>query len=217
LSVSFLRNILGKAARSEAHEQLAAERGLSYEAIGTVPEATPLLRAAMAANFTSVMRGPIADGIEGSAAMMTHSEPHPTRDGDTVHAIHQVALAGVAQGDFIPLLVVGSRSVWEPPRREDLREIDTESIAVAEEYKLQIGSETSENRVRQLLSPTMLDWLAGIDVPGFGFELEAGWLCAYSRPSGVVGFGRKGDPAELAWLMDTTGSLAERIVAEAAE
>ena len=69
--MGFLKKINEKAAHSEDHERFAAERGLTYEAIGDLPEVTPLLRAAEAKGFSTVMRGRLGDTIQGYAAMMS--------------------------------------------------------------------------------------------------------------------------------------------------
>lgn len=217
--MGFLSKIAERAAQSEGHARLAAERGLSYETIGTLPEATPLLRATGGKSFSSVMQGTLGDSIQGYAAMMTHSAPDDyAGDHDIDATFDQVVLAGAADAAaFIPTLVVGSRSGWEPLPEEQLQEISTESSEVSKHYRIWIGPETSENRVRQLLSPVMVDWLATVDVGGFAFELDKGWFCAYARPSVYIPFAKPGKPEELAWLMDTADGLVKRILAEAAE
>lgn len=217
--MGFLNRIAEKAAKSEGHERLAADRGLSYETIGTLPEVTPLLRAAQAKSFSSVMRGRLGGRIQGYAAMMTHSVPDEGFDEDEIDTtFHQVVLAGAPDAAaFIPTLVVASYSGWQPLARERLREIATESIEVGRRYRIWIGSETSENRVRQLLSPVMVDWLAGVEVGGFAFELDRGWFGAYSAPSIYVPFVQPGKPEELAWLMDTADDLVGQILSEASE
>jgi hypothetical protein len=217
--VGFLKKIAEKAAKSEGHARLAAERGLSYETIGSLPEATPLLRAAEVKSFSSVMQGRLGDSIQGYAAIMTHDAPEDyVGDNDIDTTFDQVVLGGaVDAADFIPTLVVSSRSGWEPLPRERLREISTESSEVSKRYRIWIGPETSESNVRQLLSPVMVDWLANIDVQGFAFELDKGWFCAFSKPSVYIPIVSPGKPEELAWLMDTADELVKRILAEVAE
>ena len=217
--MGFLKKIAEKAAQSEGHARMAAERGLSFETIGNLPEATPLLRAAEAKNFSSVMRGKLGESIQGYAAIMTHAAPEVSvGDHDVDSTFDQVVLAGArAAADFIPTLVVSSRSGWEPLPSERLREISTESSVVSRRHRIWIGPETSESNVRQLLSPVTIDWLAGVDVPGFAFELDKGWFCAYSRPSVYIPFVSPGKPEELAWLIDTSDDLVEQILAEVAE
>lgn len=218
--MGFLNRVAEKAVRSEGHESLAAERGLTYSTIGTVPDsATPLLRAARGKQFSNVMEGALGESIQGHAANMTHRVT--TRRGgetDTVTKFCQIVLAGApAAADFIPTLVVGSRAGLEPLHDEGLREISTESTAVTKKHRIWIGEDTSENRVRQLLSPVMIDWLASVDVPGFAFELDRGWLCAHAPPSVYVPFSMPGKPEELGWLIDTADGLAKRVMAEVNE
>lgn len=219
--MGFLNKIAEKAARSEGHERMAAERGLSYETIGKVPEATPLLRAAGVQAFSSVMWGKLGDSIQGYGAMMIHDNP----DADSYSGEHevettfdQIVLVGaVDAADFIPTLVVSSRKGWGPLPEEGLREISTESSEVSKRYRIWIGPDTSESRARELLSPVMIDWLASVRVARFAFELDKGWFCAYSAPSKYIPFVSPGEPAELAWLMETADGLVKRILAEVAE
>ena len=217
--MGFLKKIAEKAAHSDGHARLAAERGLSYETIGSLPEATPLLRAAGGKSFSSVMEGRLGDSIQGYAAMMTHDAPDDyVGDNDVDTTFDQVVLAGAADAAaFIPTLVVGSRNGWAPLPREQLREISTESNEVSKRYRIWIGPETSEGRVRELFSPVMVDWLANVKVRGFAFELDKGWFCAYSHPSVYIPFVSPGKPEELAWLMGTADGLVKRILAEVAE
>ena len=220
--MGLLKRIAQKAAQSDAHESFAAERGLTYEAIGDLPEVTPLLRAAEAKNFSSVMRGKLGDTIQGYAAMMSHSEPDDNvshDDSDIQMIFDQVVLAGAPESaSFIPKLTVSCRNRLQPVAAgEQLREIKTESEEVTRRHRLWIGPETDEGNVRELLSPVMLEWLAGLDLPNFAFELDAGWFSAWSSPSVYIPFINPGKPEELATLMDTADSLVRRIVAEAAE
>jgi hypothetical protein len=88
---------------------------------------------------------------------------------------------------------------------------------VSKRYRIWIGPDTSESRVRELLSPVMVDWLASVDVRRFGFELDKGWFCANSTPSVYIPFVLPGKPEELARLMETSDGLLKRILAEVAE
>ena len=219
--MGFLNKIAEKAARSEGHERMAAERGLSFETIGKLPEATPLLRAAGVQGFSSVMHGKLGDSIQGYAAIMTHDNPaadNYSGEHEVDTTFDQVVLVGAAPAaDFIPTLVVGSRNGWAPLPEEQLTEISTESSEVSKRYRIWIGSDTSESRVRELLSPVMVDWLAGVEVSRFAFELDRGWFCAYSAPSKYIPLVSPGKPEELAWLIETADGLVKRILAEVAE
>ena len=44
--MGLLKRIAERAAKSDEHERFGAGLGISYEATGTLPEVTPLLRAA---------------------------------------------------------------------------------------------------------------------------------------------------------------------------
>jgi hypothetical protein len=217
--MGFLNRIAEKAARSEAHERFATERGLSFETIGDLPEATPLIRSAEARNFSSVMKGKLGDTIQGYAAMMSHNAPDDNVGDNEIQTIFdQVVLVGAPQAaQFIPTLVVSCRNRWQPDPGENLREISTESEVVTRRHRIWIGPDTSEGNVRELLSPVTLDWLAGLEHPNFAFELDGGWFSAWSSPSVYIPFVTPGKPEELASLMETANSLVERILAEVAE
>ena len=217
--MGFLKKIAEKAAQSDAHERFADEHGLSYEAVGNLPEATPLLRSAESKNFSSVMRGKLGDTIQGYAAMMSHSAPDDNVGDNEIQTIFdQVVLAGAPQtASFIPKLVVSCRNRWQPSRVEQLREISTESEVLSRRHRIWIGPETSESNVRELLSPVTLDWLASLKHPNFAFELDGGWFSAWSSPSVYIPFVSPGKPEELASLMATANSLVKRILAEVAE
>ena len=218
--MGLLKKINEKAAHSDDHERFAVERGLTYEAIGELPEATPLLRAAEAKNFSSVMRGQFGDTIQGYAAMLSHMERNDDVDDSGIQTIFdQVVLVGAPQAaEFIPKLTVSCRNRLQPLATDErLREIETESEAVTRRHRIWIGPETEEGNVRELLSPVTLDWLAGLDNRNFAFELDSGWFSAWSSPSVFVPFVKQGKPEELASLMETANSLVKRILAEVAE
>jgi hypothetical protein len=218
--VGLLKRINEKAAHSDDHERFAAERGLTYEAIGDLPEVTPLLRAAEAKNFSSVMRGKLGDTIQGYAAMMSRLDREDYGDDSGIQtSFEQVVLVGAPQAaEFIPKLTVSCRNGLQPLATDErLREIETESETVTRRHRIWIGPETEEGNVRELLSPVTLDWLAGLDLRSFAFELDAGWFSAWSHPSVFIPFVKQGKPEELASLMETANSLVERILAEVAE
>lgn len=130
------------------------------------------------------MQGTLGDSIQGYAAIMTHSAPDDyVGDHDVDATFDQVVLAGaVDAAAFIPTLVVGSRSGWEPLPGEQLQEIPTESSEVSKRHRIWTGPETSENRVRQLLSPVMVDWLASVDVGGVRFRARQGLVLRIRAP-----------------------------------
>lgn len=174
--MGFLKRIAVRAAKSDEHERFAAGLGLSYEATGTLPEVTPLLRAAESKNFSSVMRGKLGDTIQDYAAMMSHNAPDNNVGDNEIRTIFgQVVLAGApGSTSFIPTLVVSSRNRWQPFADEHLREISIESEVLSRRHRIWIGPETEESRVRELLSPVTLDWLTGVERSGFAFELDNG-------------------------------------------
>jgi hypothetical protein len=197
----------------------AAERGLIYEPIGTLPDVTPLVRSASGKAFSSVMQGNLGQSTQGYAAMISHNAPDNDVGDSTIQTTYdQIVLAEVPQANsFISTLVVSASNRLQPLPRENLREISTESEAVNRRQRVWIGPGTDEGRMRQLLSPVTLEWLAGTEHPGFAFEIDHGWISAWSRPSIYVPMVNPGKPEELGSLIVTTNSLVDRVLAEIAE
>ena len=77
-------------------------------------------------------------------------------------------------------------------------------MAFGGRYELRIAEDMDELRVRQLLSPTLVSWLAEHPLTP-GFELKAGTLCVFvPRPLE--------DAGNLTFLIDATRHLAERVL-----
>jgi hypothetical protein len=93
--------------------------------------------------------------------------------------------------------------------RTPTRRIELESAVFTQRYELLIADDHDESAVRQLLSPTLVRWLAEHTL-SLGFELRAGTLVAFvERPLT--------DAGNLTFLIDATRRLAARVVREVDE
>ena len=94
-------------------------------------------------------------------------------------------------------------------RRTHTRSIQVESTAFSQRYELLVADDQDEIVARQLLSPSLVVWLAEHPLAP-GFEIRAGML--------VVFVGRPlSDEGNLTYLLDATRRLAERVLAETRE
>jgi hypothetical protein len=93
--------------------------------------------------------------------------------------------------------------------RMPLRTVEVESTQFVERYELHAAADQDDLLMRQLLSPTVVDWLAQHPLTP-GFELKAGTLVVFvPRPLD--------DPGNLTFMIDAATHLAERVRGEVAE
>ena len=91
-------------------------------------------------------------------------------------------------------------------RRAHTRAIQVESLAFSERYELLVADDQDEIMARQLLSPSLVIWLAEHPLAP-GFELRAGMLVVFvDRPLE--------DEGNLTYLMDATRQIAARVAEE---
>ena len=91
-------------------------------------------------------------------------------------------------------------------RRSHTRAIEVESLAFSKRYELLVADDQAEISARQLLSPTLVIWLAEHPLAP-GFELRAGMLVVFvDRPLE--------DEGNLTYLLDATRRIAARVAEE---
>jgi hypothetical protein len=94
-------------------------------------------------------------------------------------------------------------------RRSGTRAIELESVAFSRRYEVLVDNGQDENLARQLLSPSLVVWLAEHPLAPC-FEIRAGMLVVFvSRPLE--------DEGSLTYLMDATRRIASRVASETAE
>jgi hypothetical protein len=94
-------------------------------------------------------------------------------------------------------------------RHSDSRVLEFESALFAQRYEVRIASDQSEVMARQLLSPTLVEWLAQHPLAPC-FEAKAGTLAVYlARPVD--------DAGNLTFFLDAARHLAVRVLRETDE
>jgi hypothetical protein len=94
-------------------------------------------------------------------------------------------------------------------RHGDTRTIELESAAFGRRYEVRIASDQEELMARQLLAPTLVNWLAEHPLQPC-FEAKAGTLAVYV-PKPLT------DAGNLTYLLDASRHLAERVQKETEE
>jgi hypothetical protein len=89
------------------------------------------------------------------------------------------------------------------------RAVEVESSAFTRKYELRISDEQDEILMRRLLSPTLVNWLAGHPLSP-GFELRGGTLVVFV-PRGLD------DSGNLTFVLDATREIARRVLGEVHE
>ncbi len=203
-----------------ALDRLARERGLARAETGAIAVFSSMLggiarppRHLVGGRLTAEMRGVLADVV----TEVERQDSNSTRPPVEHHAILLVTRVPEAAA-FLPTLAC------HDAERHDLtslllgpgglfrlyREVELESIAFAKRYRVGIGPGCDENRMRQLFSPTFVDWLAQQAPEGFVFE--------YGR--GVLSVATTSPPADIAGVDRFCGfaaQVAERLRREALE
>jgi hypothetical protein len=192
--------------------QYAGRRGLRFESESAVPPLTPLLVKGTRRTFSPALRGRIADGLEGTLAEYHYVRVrrHAQDEFDFTLTITRVPESTV----FVPRLICERRD-----RKTDTvhhafglhgERLWQESEALDQRYTLTIGPHQDENWMRQLFSPTFIDWLATEPPATFSFELVYGVLCCSIEETALA------EP-DLDRLRDCAAHVTSRIAQECAE
>jgi hypothetical protein len=201
----------------------AARSGLEYVERWDIPAFTPLLGAGTDRwcehwMMGQVVREPALSGglgyfvyerrseSEGSAGRVGHTTEHTSL---TICAVDIEPSLPLFKGVYLR----PHRSFFELKRDwlagARTRKVELESIAFAQKYELRIADDQDELLLRQLLSPSLVEWLAQHPLAP-GFELRAGMLVVF-LPRALD------DAGNLTFLLDTAGEIARRVVAEVRE
>ena len=100
-----------------------------------------------------------------------------------------------------------TRADWM--RKSTARKIEMESSAFTRRYELRLADDQDENLARQLLSPSLVSWLAAHPLSP-GFELKAGTLAIFLERSIE-------DAGNLTFFLDATRRVAGRVLREVEE
>jgi hypothetical protein len=193
---------------SSAYSELAASRALEQLSGFSPGPLTPLLVEAKGQPLGPALRGPLRDGVDGVVGQLAYRRNKTFR--------FQVALTQVpAATAFAPRVFCIRRG--RSTRDDEFYGFEarhsklwTESTALNERYEVSTSPYQDPNWLRQLFSPSFVDWLGTKPPADFSFELAYGAL---------LGSVEADDPGTdgLAALCDATARVATRLREECEE
>lgn len=193
---------------ARAYAELAAARGLEQLPGASPGPLTPLLVEAKGQGLQPALRGALGDGVSGVVGQLAYRRNKTFR--------FQVALTEVpAATAFAPRVFCIRRG--RNTRDDEFYGFEarhsklwTESTALNERYEVSTSPFQDPNWLRQLFSPSFVDWLGTKPPADFSFELAYGAL---------LGSVESDDPGTdgLAALCEATAHVANRIRRECEE
>lgn len=193
---------------SSAYAELAAARGLDQLSSFDPGPLTPLLVEGKGEPLNPALRGTLGEGVEGRVGQLAYTRNKTFR--------FHVALTEIpAATAFAPRVFCIRRG--RSTRDDEFYGFEarhsklwTESTALNERYAVSTSPYQDPNWLRQLFSPSFVDWLGTKPPADFSFELAYGAL---------LGSIEADDPGAdgLAGLCDATAHVATRIREECEE
>ena len=202
-------------ARSDFYGAYAQQRGLSWQHQGFLPPATPLLRRGDTRRADETFTGKLPGGLDGELALYTYEEKSSDGQSKEIHHFTVVLSELPGMGLRLPGLFVQRRSGFRfLDDAEDIfrsnERIELESEVLDRKCEIFANRACDANWLRQLFSPTFVDFLAEDAPEGFAFEVEHGVLCVNVNR-------HRGKANELDALCAAAETVAKRITEEAAE
>ena len=198
-------------------ETYAEAHGMTLSDGDSLPEATPLLRKGDERHSDEVLRGPLADGVDGTLALYTYTDVYHDKDGRHETDYHfTVAMTDIPDCvNFVAELYCNRKSGFRfmegvEDAFRSMERVHLESDALADHYEIFTTKGQDQNWLRQLFSPTFIVWLTDTAPEKFAFELEDGLLCCNVS-------GHRKDAAHLDGLRAASSAVAERIREESNE
>jgi hypothetical protein len=207
-------------AEKEFWHALAPTLGLTYWGPVELQPLTPLLSAGHRRSYEHIMQGALEPGLPCS---LGHYSFHVRREAPSLDS--DESSAAVWQSFPFTICVVELTptmprypGVFVRPKRGlfadrhdwlknlDPRKVDLESAALARAYDVLVAHDQDEAVLRELMSPSLIDWLARHPLQ-LGFELRAGVLCAYLP-------GHVSDAGKLTWFRDGVRHLVRAVSRE---
>jgi hypothetical protein len=214
-----------KRAESEFFDSLSRSLGLVYLGTRSLPALTPLLGAGDRQRYDHVMCSDVNGDLGNGASMLAHYTyeiRHEHRDengnykGTWEPHRFTVLVTDLEPGMtyFRGIYLRRKRGLLEILghdwlRGRDLMKIELESSAFNEVYDLRIVADQGPLAVRELFSPTLIDWLARHPLAP-SLEYRAGTLVVYLP-------GHVEDGGKLTWFYESSKELAKRLVGEVRE
>jgi hypothetical protein len=194
-------------AAESAYGELAASRGLELLPSCSIDPLTPLLAEAEGAPLQPALRGSLGGGVEGIVGQLAYKRNKTFR----FHVAYTQVPAATA---FAPRVfcIRRGRSTRDEFYGFETRhsKLWTESTALNERFAVSTSPFQDPVWLRQLFSPSFVDWLRTAEPADFSFELAYG---------AVLGSVEEDDPGTdgLAALCDATAHVATRIREECEE
>jgi hypothetical protein len=190
----------------ETYRDYAAAEGLEPIADFSPGPVTPLL--AKGGALSPALRGELADGLEGVLARYRYG----TEGGAFTF---NVVFARIPESQpFVARLACDRRGRWTDTTHYGFEvrnsRLWTESEVLNERYEVTTSPFQDDNWLRQLFSPTLIDYLAQQPPADFSFELAYGSLLCSSEED-------EPREAELAALWEASAQVAKRVRDETSE
>jgi hypothetical protein len=195
----------------------AHSRGLTLGGKAALPAATPLLSRGNNRYAVISWSGEIGAGVSGSLALFTwESRVNTAQHKSTTYFNYTVGLVEIPEcAGFVPELYCQRK--FGPRALDGLEDavitkprVEFESQVLIERYEVFVGPDQDQNWLRQLFSPSFIDWLAASAPEWLRFELVNGYLCCYVK-------GHRESAAELDALAEATATIARRLREESEE
>jgi hypothetical protein len=201
-----------------AMQGYAAQRGLGFAPSGALPATTPLLTAGNRRETQDLMTGTLPGGVEGTLAHYTFHVRTQSSQGrsSSVAYPHTVVLTQLPESAiFVKRLTCHSHRRLKTATLFGLdfssdEEVHLESSVVRERFQIRTSGGQDQAWLRELFTPTFVDWLATQTPEEFSFELVDGLL--------VVGVGERYNRADyLDWFCGVAAYVRNRIHSEVRE
>jgi hypothetical protein len=196
-----------------------SRRGMFLYDKERLPEATPLLCKGDDRYAERAMKGPLGENVEGTLALFTYEESHPSGQGgtETDYYHYTLGLTKVPEcSGFVPELYCRRKfgphalEKLEDVFRRSYQRVELESEALSKRYEIFVAKEQDATWLRRLFSPTFIVWLTDSAPEKFAFELVDGTLCCYVND-------HKKRAKELDTIRSATATVATRLRDEATE
>jgi hypothetical protein len=207
-----------QAAAHRFYTGFARSVGLTYTSPTELQTLTPLLGAGDRRRVEHWMHGRLPGELSGGVGHLVWERIKRDSEGD--EEVRERNRFTICVVDLAPSMAL-FKGVFLRPRRDLIapqhdwlkrtasRAVEVESSAFTQRFELRLADDQDEVKLRRLLSPTLVSWLANHPLTP-GFELKAGTLVAFV-PRPVE------DAGNLTYLIDATRHLASRVLAEVEE
>ena len=202
-----------------AMQSYAGQRRLSFAATGALPATTPLLSAGSRRETQDLMTGNLPGGLDGTLAHYTFYVRRQSSDNRTHYVPYPqtVVLTQLPESAiFVKHLTVHGEgplktlTLFGADFSSDIDVLEFESTALGKRFQVKTSETQDQVWLRELFSPTFIDWLATSTPKEFSFELVDGLL--------VVAVGERYNRADqLDWFCGVAKYVRDRIHKEVRE